>query len=62
MDQPSTVRSVVVHQEIAAILGPRATAGLATSALPGAPVLAEPQRRQHLVLRRLLDALPGHGR
>ena len=51
-----------MYLEIAAVLGPRATAGLATSALPGAPVLAEPRRRQHLVMRRLLDALHARGR
>jgi len=62
MDQSPPVQgSVVVYLEIAAVLGPRATAGLATSALPGAPVLAEP-RRQHLVMRRLLDVLPARRR
>ena len=48
-----------MYMEIAAILGPRATGGLATSALPWAPVLPEPPRRQHLVMRRLRDMLPG---
>lgn len=51
-----------MYLEIAAILGPRATAGIATSALPWAPVLAEPQRRPHPVMRRLLGMLPGRGR
>ena len=51
-----------MFQEIAAILGPRATVGIATSALPWAPVLAEPQRRPHRVMRRLLGVLPDHGR
>ena len=48
-----------MHMEIAAILGPRATCGLATSALPWAPVLPESPRRQHLIMRRLRHVLPG---
>lgn len=43
-----------MFQEIAAVLGPRRTAGLATSALPCAPVLAVPERRPHRILRRVL--------
>jgi len=49
-------------QEIAAVLGPRATHGIATSALPCAPVLPVSQRRQHMVTRRLLSMLTGRGR
>lgn len=49
-----------MFQEIAAVLGPQTTAGLATSALPHAPVQCVPQR--HPVTRRLLGLLPGHGR
>ena len=41
-------------QEIGSVLGPRATARIATSALPYAPVLPVPQRRQYTVTRRLL--------
>jgi len=44
-----------VFQEIAAILGPRATAEIANSARPGAPVNAGPQRRPRL----LAQLLPG---
>ena len=43
-----------MFQEIAAVLGPRGTAELATSALPCAPVLAEPEQRPHRILRHLL--------
>jgi len=49
-----------VYQEIAAILGPRATHRLATSALPCAPVLPEPERR-HLARRLLRGVLPRRG-
>ncbi len=51
-----------MFQEIAALLGPLATNGIATSALPGAPMRAEPQRRPHLVTHRLLGVLHGHRR
>jgi len=47
-------------QEIAAVLGPRATYGIATSALPCAPVLLVPERR-HLSRRLLRGVLPRHG-
>jgi hypothetical protein len=50
-----------VNLEIAAVLGPRATHGLATSALPCAPVLPEKERRQ-LARRLLLGMLPQRGR
>ena len=49
-------------QEIGSVLGPRATAQIATSALPCAPVLPVPQRRQYAATRRLLGALTGRGR
>jgi hypothetical protein len=49
-----------MFQEIAAVLGPRTTAGIATSALPDAPVQPVPQRRY--ATRRLLGLLPGRGR
>jgi hypothetical protein len=45
----------VVFQEIAAVLGPRATAEIANSARPGTPVNADPQRRPRL----LAHLLPG---
>ena len=48
--------------EIGPVLGHQATSRLATSALPWAPVLPEPRRRQHTVTRRLLSVLTGHGR
>jgi hypothetical protein len=48
-------------QEIGHVIGSQATSRLATSALPGAPVLPEcPQRRG--VARRLLGALTGRSR
>ena len=48
-------------QEFGHVIGSQATGRLATSALPGAPVLPEcPQRRG--VARRLLGALTGHSR
>ncbi len=50
-----------MYMELAAIFGPGATARLATSALPGAPVLPACHRREHFVVR-LLDALPGRRR
>jgi len=53
-------RKTVVYQEIAAVLGPRATHRLATSALPCAPVLPEPKRR-HLARRLLRGVLPHRG-
>jgi hypothetical protein len=49
-------------QEIGSVLGPRATARIATSALPGAPVLPYCQRRQYAVTRRLLGVLTGRSR
>jgi hypothetical protein len=49
-------------QEIGSVLGPRATAQIATSALPGAPVLPDCQRRQYPVTRRILGVLTGRGR
>jgi hypothetical protein len=45
-----------VYQEIGAVLGLRATHRIATSALPCAPVLAEPKRR-HLARRLLRGVL-----
>ena len=48
--------------EIGSVLGLRATTGLATSALPCAPVLPVPQRREHAGTRRLLGALTGRSR
>ena len=51
-------RKTVVYQEIAAVLGPRATHRLATSALPCAPVLPEPR---HLTRRLLRGVLPHRG-
>ena len=54
-------RRFVMVPEIGHVIGSRATARIATSALPGAPVLPEcPQRRG--VARRLLGALTGHSR
>jgi hypothetical protein len=49
-------------QEIGSVLGPRATAQIATSALPGAPVLPDCQRRQYAVTRRILGVLTGRSR
>jgi len=49
-------------QEIGSVLGPRATARIATSALPCAPVLPVPQRRQYAITRRLRSLLTGSGR
>ena len=46
-----------MFQEIAAVLGPRATAEIANSARPGAPVNAAPQRRPRL-LAYLLGGMP----
>jgi hypothetical protein len=48
-------------QEIGHVIGSQATARIATSALPGAPVLPECQPR-HRVARRLLGALTGRSR
>jgi hypothetical protein len=45
-------KEIVVHQEIGAVLGLRATHRITTSALPCAPVLPEPERRH--MARRLL--------
>ncbi len=55
-------RSVVMYQEIGAVLGTRASTQLATSALPGAPRQAVPQRRQRPLSRRLLGMLSERGR
>jgi hypothetical protein len=49
-------------QEIGPVIGLQATTRLATSALPCAPVLAEPQRQRHAVTSRLLSVLTGRGR
>jgi hypothetical protein len=50
-------------QEIGSVIGSRATARLATSALPCAPMLPEPRRRQQrAATRRLLSVLTGSGR
>ena len=46
-----------MFQEIAAFLGPRASCGIANSALPRAPVMAEPQRRPPLLGRLVPGAL-----
>lgn len=51
-----------MFQEIGPVIGSQATARLATSALPCAPVLPEPRPRTHAVTRRLLGALSGRGR
>ena len=51
-----------MFQEIAAFLGPRASAGIANSALPWAPVCAEPQRRPPLLARLLPGTLRRSGR
>jgi hypothetical protein len=48
-------------QEIGSVLGPRATARIATSARPCAPVLPGPRLR-HAVTRRLLGMLTGRSR
>jgi len=42
-----------MYQEIAAILGPRASANIANSALPCAPVLSESTFRSSSLTRRL---------
>ena len=55
----SPVREVVMVPEIGHVTGSRATARIATSALPCAPVLPEPQPG---AARRLLGALTGRGR
>ena len=57
---PPLERKTVVYQEIAAVLGPRVTHGIATSALPCAPVLPVPERR-HLARRLLRGVLPRRG-
>ena len=49
-------------QEIGSVLGPRATARIATSALPCASVLPDCQRRQYAVTRRILGVLTGRSR
>ena len=53
------VKEVVMVPEIGHVIGSRATTRIATSALPCAPVLPEPQPG---VARRLLGALTGRGR
>jgi hypothetical protein len=59
---PPALKEVVMVQEIGSVLGLQATTRIATSALPCAPVLPVPQRRQHAVTRRLLGVLTGRGR
>jgi hypothetical protein len=54
-------KEIVMTQEVGSHLGLQATTRIATSALPCAPVLPVPQRRQHAVTRRLLGALTGRG-
>jgi len=54
-------KEIVMIQEIGSVLGPRATARIATSALPCAPVLPEPRQR-YAVTRRLLGVLTGRSR
>jgi hypothetical protein len=56
------VKEVVMMQEIGHVLGSQATARIATSALPCAPVLPESRPRQHAVTRRLLGVLTGRSR
>ena len=51
-----------MYQEIGAVLGVRASTQLATSALPGAPMQAVPQRHQRPLSRRLLGMLSKRGR
>jgi hypothetical protein len=53
------VKEVVMVPEIGHVIGFRATARIATSALPCAPVLPEPRPG---VARRLLGVLAGRGR
>jgi len=48
--------------EMGSVLGQHATARIATSALPCAPVLPEPRRRQYAITRRVLSVLSGRGR
>ncbi len=48
-----------MYMEMAAILGPEATARIATSARPGAPVLPVRERGEHRVVRRLFGMLSG---
>jgi hypothetical protein len=55
------VKEVVMIQEIGHVIGSRATARIATSALPCAPVLPVCQQRQG-VARRLLSTLTGRNR
>ena len=59
---PPARQEVVMVQDFGPVLGLQATARLATSALPCAPVLPVSQRRQHMVTRRLLSMLTGRGR
>ena len=47
--------------EMGSVLGHQATTRLATSALPWAPVPPQSRRRQHMVTRRLVSVLTGHG-
>ena len=47
-----------MYQEIAAFLGPTASANIANSALPGAPVLPESAFRGSSLTRRLRRVLP----
>jgi hypothetical protein len=54
---PPLERKTVVYHAIDAVLGPRATHRIATSALPCAPVLPAPEQR-HLARRLLRGMLP----
>jgi hypothetical protein len=51
-----------MYQEIAAILGPRASANIANSALPRAPVLPESASRSSSLARSLRRLLGRAGR
>ena len=51
-----------VYQQVAAVLGVRATAELATSDRPEAPVRTTPPRRHRRSSRRLSGLLPWRGR
>jgi len=55
-------KEIVMIQEIGSVLGPRATAQIATSALPWAPVLPDCPRRHYPVTRRVLGVLSGRSR
>ena len=57
---PPARQEVVMVQDFGPVLGLQATARLATSALPCAPVLPVPERR-HLTRRLLRGMPPRHG-